>query len=547
MKPAFLLSTLFFAGAIACQAPPEEQISDLFDADEYARRLETLASDEFMGRRPMTAGEEKTLNFLVDEFKSMGLEPGNGDSFFQDVPLAAITGNPAEKLLISGAKGKLELERIKDFAVFTDRFDELTEIQDSELVFAGFGIVAPEYGWNDYEGLDVKGKTVIVLVNDPGFGTEDASFFKGNTMTYYGRWTYKYEEAARQGAEGVIIVHNTAPAGYGWNVVNNNGIGTRLVLDTRSSDDYRPALKGWVSNERARQIFALAGMENYNMLGEARKPGFKPFSLNLKMSMRIENSFEFNTSKNVIAKIPGTKSPNEYVIYGAHWDHLGIGAPVNGDSIYNGALDNASGTAAMLEIASAYMKSGKKPERTIVFIAYTAEEQGLLGSLWYSLNPVYPAEQTVANLNMDGMSPIGETKDVVIIGFGQSELDDYVGAVAESQGRYVVPDRDPEKGYFFRSDHFSFAKIGVPALFLGTGWDHAEFGQEYGKAKADEYTMKNYHQPSDKFDPAEWDVKGGMVDIEMYYRIGERLANSNYWPEWKDGSEFKALRKRQIK
>jgi len=529
----------------ACNTAETTEENALFSEDEYASNLATLASDEFLGRLPMTEGEEKTVSFLIEKFKEIGLEPGNGDSFTQDVPLALITGKTAKNMVVKGAGGELSLELSVDFSGLTDRFDSFTELKDSEIVYAGFGIVAPEFGWNDYEGLEVKGKTVMVLVNDPGFGTDDESFFKGNTMTYYGRWTYKYEEAARQGAAGVLIIHNTAPAGYGWNVVNNNGLVPRLVIDTRESDSYRPALKGWITNNAARNLFGLAGLKNYDIIGEARKPDFKGMPLNLTLNMTIENEFKFDKSKNVIAKITGSKSPNEYIIYTSHWDHLGVGTPVNGDSIYNGAADNATGTAALISFAKAFKNASQQPERTVIFLAVTAEEQGLLGSEWYAQNPIYPLEQTVANLNIDMMTPNGPTKDLIVIGYGQSELDDLVVDAATTQDRYVVPDRDPEKGYFFRSDHFSFAKVGVPAMFLGSGWDHVEYGMEYGKGKADEFTTRNYHQPSDEFDREKWDLRGSMLDMELYFKIGNKLANSNEWPEWKAGSEFKALRKRQ--
>jgi Zn-dependent M28 family amino/carboxypeptidase len=541
---AFLvyLSLLTFA----CTTPAEEQSESLLSEARYAQTLETLSSDAFMGRLPMSEGEEITVNYLVEQFKAIGLEPGNGDSFIQEVPLTSINGNPAAQMSVRDAKGnEMILDFGLDYSAMTDRFDEIISLNNSEVVFAGFGIVAPEYGWNDYEGLDVKGKTVLVLVNDPGFGTDDPSFFRGNTMTYYGRWTYKYEEAARHGAEGVIIIHNTIAAGYGWNVVNNNGKGRRLVLDTRNSDAFRPALKGWITGEAARKMFEMAGMKNYDYLGAARSQGFKAQPLGLRISTELRNEANFNQSKNVIAKITGSTYPNEYIIYTAHWDHLGIGVPVNGDSIYNGAADNGTGTAGLIEMARAFKASGKAPERTVVFLAVTAEEQGLLGSAWYGDNPIYPTEQTVANLNIDMLTPIGPTKDLIVIGFGQSQLDDWVEEIASTQGRYVVPDRSPEKGFFFRSDHFNFARVGIPALFLGSGWDHTEQGMDYGKQKADEFTAKNYHQPSDEFDRATWDLRGIMQDLELYYMLGEKLANSREWPEWKEGSEFKALRKRQ--
>ncbi|MEO0331401.1 MAG: M28 family metallopeptidase, partial [Bacteroidota bacterium] len=424
------------------------------------------------------------------------------------------------------------------------RVTDRIEVESSELVFCGFGIVASEYGWNDYEGIDMAGKTAVVLVNDPGFGTTDSTLFKGNTMTYYGRWTYKYEEAARQGAEGVIIIHNTAPAGYAWNVVQSSWTGKALYLKSEDGNQSRCAFEGWVSQATARQMMQLAGVENY--LGQARKSDFQPIPMGLSVSLSMDVSYQEAISQNVIAKRTGSKRPDEYVIYSAHWDHIGIGKPVDGDSIYNGALDNASGTAAMLEIADAFSQLEEAPERTVVFLAVTAEEQGLLGSAYYAENPIYPVNQTVANINMDGIHFRGPMKDLTIVGYGQSELDEYAEVAAQEQGRYVMPDPNAEKGYFFRSDHFNFAKVGVPALYASGEYEQAEKGVEWTQVKMNEWTQRDYHQPSDEYTESEWNMAGMVQDAQLLFKIGYRLSNEETFPEWKQGSEFKSIREQSL-
>ncbi len=420
-------------------------------------------------------------------------------------------------------------------------------MKDAEVIFAGFGIVAPEYGWNDYEGLDVKGKIVVVLVNDPGSGTEDSTFFKGNTMTYYGRWTYKYEEAARQGALGCLIVHNTIPAGYGFNVIQGKHNAPILYLDERGKETYKMGFEGWITLPSAKKLFDLAGLNDGELLAQARKQGFKgmPLGVNLTASLQVEA--EYNVSQNVVAKITGKSKPGEYIIYSAHWDHFGIGKPdETGDSIYNGALDNASGTAALLALAKAFKTDGA-PERTVVFLAVTAEEQGLWGSAYYAQNPIYPKEKTVANINMDGINPYGKMKDVSIIGAGQSEMEDLLNVELEKLGRYSAPEPNPVAGYYFRSDHFNFAKIGIPALYFGTGIDHVEKGKEYGKQLQDDYTANYYHKPNEEYDTARWNLEGAVDDVQVLYHVGRSLANSDKWPSWKPTSEFKAIRDNYMK
>jgi Zn-dependent M28 family amino/carboxypeptidase len=534
------LTFLVAACLASCQAPKKPTYQ--FQVSDLEPNLITLSSDEFMGRMPFTEGEKITTAFLESEFKAMGLEPGNGDSYFQDVPMVSIVSKPMGNMELKNSSQAVSLEGFKDFVIWTQRTDSVVEVKDAEVVFAGFGIVAPEYGWNDYEGLDVKGKIVVVLVNDPGFGTEDASFFKGNTMTYYGRWTYKYEEAARQGALGCLIVHNTIPAGYGFNVVQGKHNQPILYLDDRGNEVYKTGIEGWLTLPSAKKLFELAGQNDAELLAKARKQDFQGISLGVNLSASLEVEAQYNVSQNVVAKVTGKTKPDEYLIYTAHWDHFGIGKPdETGDSIYNGALDNASGTAALLALAKAY-KTDAQPDRTVVFLAVTAEEQGLWGSAYYAENPIYPKEKTVANINMDGINPYGKMKDVSIIGAGQSEMEDLLNVELEKLGRYSAPEPNPVAGYYFRSDHFNFAKIGIPALYFGTGIDHFEKGKEYGKSLQEDYVANYYHKPNEEYDPERWNLDGAVDDVQLLYLVGKSLANSDKWPEWKAGSEFKAVR-----
>ena len=430
-----------------------------------------------------------------------------------------------------------------DYVIRTENTDPLISLSSDEVIFAGFGIVAPEYNWNDYAGCDVKGKVVLVMVNDPGYGSGDSTLFKGNTMTYYGRWTYKFEEAARQGAKACLVIHNTKAASYPFSVVQNGFGGVHLILDTRNDkSEYRCPVEGWISEDAAKKLF-MAASGDTSLLLTAHHKGFRAIPLNLKVKTSMRLTSVYNKSKNVIAKITGNRRPDEYIIYTAHWDHFGIGKPdETGDSIYNGAVDNASGTAAMLEIARAFKSLKNKPERTIIFLSVTGEEQGLLGSDYYVHHPIYPVRNTVANINMDGFKVNGKTKDVVIDGAGQSDLEDYLKKEAEGQGRYIAPETHPEAGYYFRSDHFNFAKVGIPALNVGGGIDLVEGGKETGIKLADEYNEKYYHHPSDEFDPVRWKLDGTMEDIQLFFLLGKRLAFETTWPKWKQGSEFKAIR-----
>lgn len=514
-----------------------------FSADSLGKHIAVLSSDSFQGRKPFTPGETKTIQYLEQEFKALGMEPGNGSSYLQDVPMVNIATTAAASIQVQSGKGNFELKGFDDYVIWTDKTDPSISLTNNEVVFAGYGVVAPEYKWNDYEGLDVKGKIVLVLVNDPGYNVGDTTLFKGKEMTYYGRWTYKFEEAARQGAKGCLIVHNTDAASYPFSVVQNNWNGSRLRLDPRGKQEKNCDVIGWVSAPSAQKLLAAAGYDS-TLLAKADQHGFKAVPLNVKLSTTMQVTATYNKSHNVIAKITGSKHPDEYIIYSAHWDHLGIGKPdETGDSIYNGALDNASATAGLFELARAFKSMKNKPERTIVFLSVTAEEQGLWGSAYYAQNPVYPAAKTVANINMDGLNAFGKTKDIIIIGKGQNDLEDYLKEAAEKAGRVLAYETHPEAGYYYRSDHFNFAKVGIPALYTKRGVDVIGKGSAYGEQVEDEYRQKHYHRPSDEYDAATWTLEGGIDDLKLLFQVGKRLASQDKMPEWKDGSEFKALRK----
>ena len=551
MKYTFLLAGLGFLAA--CQSANQEQPTEntskwadsaamqAIDAEGFAQHIKTLASDEFMGRMPGTEGETKTVNYLKQEFQKLGLQPGNGDSYFQEVKMVEITSQPQGTMVVKNKAGKsVSLNYLDDYVALTRRVEEQTKLQNSELVFAGYGVVAPEYNWNDYEGLDAKGKTVVVMVNDPGFASKDQELFNGEAMTYYGRWSYKYEEAARQGAAGLLIVHDTEPASYPWSVVRGGWSGPNLYLQAEDNNMSRAQVEGWISLESAKKLFDLAGMDE-NLMQKAGERGFKAQPMGLNTSLTLDSKLKQSTSNNVLAVWPGTEKKDEYIIYSAHWDHLGVGEPVDGDSIYNGAVDNATGTAALLELAEAFTKLENKPARSVLFLAVTAEEQGLLGSEYYATNPVYPLNKTVAVINMDALGSIGSTKDLIVVGYGQSELDEMAEAAADKMNMHVTPDQNPGAGYFYRSDHFSFAKMGVPALYAESGHESREQGAEWGKTKADEYTNEHYHGPSDEYSD-DWDMSGMVEYVQLMFDIGVDLATTDTWPNYKEGSEFKAAR-----
>jgi Zn-dependent M28 family amino/carboxypeptidase len=529
----------------ACNQKPTIDHEDglaAFSADSMKQHITVLASDSFMGRKPFTEGEKRTVSYLQQEFATAGLEPGNGNSFLQEVPMVNLLATAAPSMQVQSPKGNFDLKAFDDYIIWTNKPDSTISLDSSQLVFAGYGVVAPEYNWNDYAGLDVKGKVVMVMVNDPGFWVGDSTLFKGKTMTYYGRWTYKFEEAARQGAKGCLIIHNTAAASYPFSVQQNSFNTARLQLDNRGKDVKNCDVIGWVPENIANKLFTAAGYDS-TLLVKTNKPGFKPVPLDIKLSTTMKVQATYNKSYNVIGKITGTKHPEEVIIYTAHWDHLGIGKPdETGDSIYNGALDNATGTAGLLELARAFKSMKTKPERTIIILCVTAEEQGLLGSAYYAQNPIYPANKTLANINMDGLNRFEKTKDIIIVGKGQSDLEDYIKEEVEKDSGYISFETHPEAGYYYRSDHFNFAKAGIPALYLETGIDVVGKGKEYGKKLADEYTAKNYHRPSDEID-ATWTLEGAIKDLKLLFQVGKRLVFQEKWPQWKEGSEFKALRK----
>lgn len=538
-----VLSILVIFGMFGCTT--EEQRLQLtmesIAAQDLANNTKILASDEFEGRAPASNGEEKTVNFLEQEFQKLGLKPGNGQSFFQEIPMVVITAEPGPKLEIKAGRKSTSFAYKNDYVALTERVMEEVSLADSEMVFAGYGIVAPEYNWDDYQGLNVQGKTVVVLVNDPGYATQDPALFSGRTMTYYGRWTYKYEEAARQGAAGIFIVHETGPAAYPWAVVENGWTGPRFNLIRENNNMSRCAVEGWLQLETTRKIFESAGMNFEELKAAAAKRGFKPASLGLKASLTLKNSVKKVTSRNVVALLAGSKLADEYIIYMSHWDHFGMNPALKGDQIFNGAVDNATGTAALIELARTFKKLKRPPLRSIVFLAVTGEEQGLIGSEYYAAQPLFPAAKTAAVINMDALNVYGRMKDITVIGYGLSELDRYIEAAAKEQGRTVNPDPTPEKGSYFRSDHFPFAKQGIPAIYPSSGTDSVEHGKEWTLAKREKYTAENYHKPSDEFDP-NWDLSGAIDDLRLLFKVGYRLAMESTFPNWKEGTEYKARR-----
>lgn len=542
-SPASLLVAFCFLVILSagCQQPdPLEAGLAAISADVLGDNIATLASDEFEGRAPSSAGEEKTVNFLRDEFQKLGLVAGNGDSFFQDVPLVSITADPSAVLSVRGGKLAQDLAYGSDYIAWTKRVVDSASLDKSELVFVGYGIVAPEYDWNDYDGLDVRGKTVVILVNDPGFATQDADLFNGNAMTYYGRWTYKFEEAARQGAAGALVIHDTKPAGYPWEVVSGSWSGPQFGLVASDNNLSRCEVEGWLTIDAARALFSAGGVDLDAVTALAAKPGFRSVPLQQNASLSLSNVLERSNSRNVIAMIEGAVRPDEYVLFTAHWDHFGRDPGLEGDQIYNGAVDNATGTAALLELARAF-QAGGTPERSVVFLAVTAEEQGLLGSAYYGQNPVKPTANTVAVINIDALHPLGAARDITVVGYGASELDDYVVAAAATQNREVLPDPQPEKGYYYRSDHFSFAKVGVPSLYLDPGVDNIEHGKDWALAQLEDYTANRYHKVSDEYSP-DWDLSGMEQDLRLLFRIAHRLANESTFPQWRPGNEFRSIR-----
>jgi len=553
------LPVVLVALAAACSTPSQPAgpvaMSDLpnISTDAILADTRKLSSDEFEGRAPGTKGEELTVQYFIEQFKAAGLQPGNPDgSWTQKVPLVSLTPQPQGPVVVKRGGQTRSFKIRDDIVVFSKHVTDEVRLENSELVFAGYGVQAPEFQWDDFRGVDVKGKTIVVLVNDPpvaaiGNPNElDPKIFGGKAMTYYGRWTYKFEKAAELGAAGILIVHETVPAGYPFTVVQGMG-GERFDLVTPDKNAGRAKIEGWMSVEAATALLKMAGQDYQKLKARAATREFKAVPLGATASVTVKQKSRTLDSQNVIAKLPGSDPvlKDEYIVYTAHWDHFGVGEPVNGDNIYNGALDNASGCATVLEIGRQMAKLKPQPRRSILFLMVTAEEQGLLGSQYYAEFPLYPLQKTLANINIDGINQWGRTKDLTLIGLGASDLDDYARAAADEQGRVLRPDAEPEKGFYYRSDHFNFAKKGVPALDPDSGIDFIGKPADYGKKKRDEYTSVDYHAPSDQV-KADWDLSGAAEDGKLFLAIGYRLAQADRFPEWKPGNEFKAIRDKML-
>ncbi|MEY4814457.1 MAG: hypothetical protein RLZZ162_1530 [Verrucomicrobiota bacterium] len=518
-------------------------------------RTAMLASDEFEGRAPASAGEEKTVAYLEREFRALGLKPGNPDgTYIQKVPMVGITSKTKSTFTAGGSE--VSFTPITEYTASSRRLKPQIEVKDTDIVFVGYGIVAPEYGWDDYKGLDVRGKTVLMLVNDapvvdPATGKLDPAIFKGNAMTYYGRWSYKYEIASAKGAAACLIIHETGPAGYPFAVLGG-GWGTESFdLISPDKNEGRVAIEGWVTHTALERLLTAAGATPYPALkAAAAKRDFKPIPLAAQASFSVTNTTREVTSKNVIAKLDGADPllRDDYIVYTAHWDHLGRNPKLTGDQIFNGAADNAIGTAVLVEIAQGFasLPAAARPQRSLLFLAVTAEEKGLLGARYYATHPLYPLKKTLANINIDGAQTKGVSRDIEVIGYGNSTLDDLAAAILQKTNRILVPDTEPQKGYFYRSDHFEFAKQGIPAFYTHSGKDIIGPTAGYGKKRSDDYTSEDYHKVSDEI-KLWWDFEGAATDARLFFELGREVANTSKWPEWKPGTEFKAKREAMLR
>ena len=533
------------AAAPAASEADEQAFEPAITPDDFSHMVETLSSDDFGGRAPGSPGEEMTVEYIRAQFERIGLEPGFDGEWYQTVPMVQTTADESTTMVIQPAEGESRELAFGDDMVLNTRSGETSvSVKDSELVFVGYGVNAPEQDWNDYEGVDVAGKTVVILVNDPGFHAADETLFEGNRMTYYGRWTYKYEEAARQGAEAALIIHDTPGASYGWDVVRNSWSGPQFDLRPEDDPEQRLPAQGWITAEAAQQLFADAGMDLAAMYEAAGERGFEAVPLDATVSFDLSSTIEEKSSRNVVGVLPGTDAADEAVVYMAHWDHLGKHEG-EGDQIYNGAVDNATGVAGILEIAGAFAAQQPAPARSVAFVAVTLEESGLLGSKYYVAHPAFPMAKTVAAINLDALSVYGASRDMVVVGKGSSELEDILATVTTEQQRTLVEESNPAGGYYFRSDHFNFAKAGVPALYAEGGEDLVEGGSEAGKAASEDYTAKRYHKPDDEFS-ADWDLGGVFQDLEALYAVGREIAGSGDWPEWREGNPFRAAREASL-
>jgi Zn-dependent M28 family amino/carboxypeptidase len=534
--------------AATSAAVPAHAFSAAIDAGDFAAHVQVLSSDAFEGRQPGTAGEKRTTDYLIAQFKRMGLEPGNHGKWLQPVPVVSTELTNTDVTLDVAADGKqLPLAYRDDMIVGTLQGKPEVSLKDSDIVFVGYGADAPAWDWDDYKGVDVKGKTVIVLVNDPGYGSGDPQLFKGRTMTYYGRWTYKFEEAARQGAAACFVVHDTGAAGYPWSVVESSWSGPQFDLPTSEDPAPRLAVAGWLTTSAAQRLFAAAGKDFDALKAAAGKRGFKAVDLKATASIDLKSRIGQLESNNVLALQPGSEHPDQVIVYSAHWDHLGKDPSLEGDAIYNGAVDNATGVAALLELAGAFAHQQPAPKRSVLFAAVTLEESGLLGSKYYAAHPVMPLADTVADINLDALAPIGRAKNITVVGLGNSQLDDYLKAAVTLQGRTLTAEEEPEKGFYFRSDHFSFAKAGVPALYIDSGQDLRDGGLEAGHAASDDYTEHRYHGPADEYDASTWKLDGVIEDVQAVYDVGRTLADKTDFPKWAPDSAFRAEREKMMR
>ena len=546
---SLLLGACFCALPAAAQYPAHPITTPDINAADLASRDKAIADDVFQGRGPGTTAGEEAAAWIADEMKRIGLAPGNHASYFQPVPTVNITLDAASSHLAFGTpKGTITPQFPSGTVYWTPQFKTgVVSVNNTQMVFVGYGVVAPEYHWDDYAGVDVRGKTVVLLINDPGNedAHPDAAFFKGHAMTYYGRWTYKFEEAARHGAAAVMIVHETAPAAYGWQVVRNSNSGTKSWLDEADGNASKVPVQGWITLDTARDLFARAGLDYDAQKKAANTPGFKPVVMSGEtMSAELHSKVTHLNTRNVIGVVAGSTHPEDVILYTAHWDHLGVKPDVPGpDKIYNGAIDNGMGVSSILEIGQAFVHANPKPKRTVAIICWTLEEQGLLGSQYFAQNPVWPLAHIVGGVNIDANLPEGPAHDLVVIGSGASQMEDLLAAELKTQDRTIAPDPEPEKGSFYRSDHISLAKVGVPMLDPEGGFDLVQGGTKAGRATRDAYTANHYHQPSDEYD-AKWDLSGPVADLKVLYDMGYKLANSERWPNWYSGNEFRQVRDR---
>ncbi len=556
MKAFSFLCAVFVPFSLFAAEKPEEKLKpalDVITPDALLAHIKVLSSDEFEGRSPGTKGEELSIKYISDQFRSIGLNPGNPDgSYFQEVPLAGIKSDPKMVLAVAG-KPPMDLKYPDDFVASSARLQPEIKVDNSDLVFVGYGVVAPEYGWDDYKGVDVRGKTIVMLINDPAVPDPkdpsklDEKMFKGKAMTYYGRWTYKYEIAAQKGAAAAIIIHETEPAAYPWQVVRSSWAKENFELDNPNKNANAVSARSWITLDVAKKLFADCGQDFDALKKTAITKGFRPVALNAKANIDIKQALRSFKSRNVIGKFEGADPTlkDEYIIYTAHWDHLGRHPELQGDQIFNGAVDNASGDAAVIALASAFPKADPAPRRSILFMCTTAEEAGLLGAKFYAEHPLYPLEKTLADINIDSMNVWGKARDIEDVSYGFSTMDDALDAAAQRQGRKAIPNSRPEKGAIYRADNFEFSKVGVPSLYIGKG-EHLVSRPPNGPLRSDEFDLKDYHQVTDEVKP-DWDLSGAVQDVDLLFEVGYQIANADKFPEWKQGVEFKPKRDAMLK